>query len=149
MTKLTKAHLESLVQSKTFSRPAGTLTVCIITLAGGAQVLGESNVINPANFDPKIGEQMAYEDAIEKLWQLEGYSIKRQSATIVVRAAKVAYEAERAFIVVQGKEPPPPWAELTPHAAQTYIEEARRAVAGETQLGTGPVFRAAALASLT
>jgi hypothetical protein len=91
--KLTKEHLESLVVSKTITRPAGTLTICVITLYGGAQVTGESNVIDPRNFDQQIGEKMAYEDAIDKLWQLEGYRIKRNTSDHLLRAAKTAYEA--------------------------------------------------------
>lgn len=40
-------------------------------------VTGESNVIDPANYDADIGRSMSYKDAFGKIWQLEGYAMKR------------------------------------------------------------------------
>lgn len=54
-----------------------TLTVCVLTLTNGAMVTGESNVIDPANYDAEIGRKVAYEAAFGKIWQLEGYAMKR------------------------------------------------------------------------
>ncbi|MCR9276244.1 MULTISPECIES: Gp49 family protein [unclassified Mameliella] len=145
--KLTKAHLESLVVQKTFTRPTPTMTICVITVPGNAQVAGESNVIDPANFDAAIGEKMAYEDAIEKLWQLEGYAIKRQSSTVLSRAARAGYQAERAAQVeADGREPAPDWANLSEPAARLALEDARAVFGGNAPEHHGPVFRAAVLA---
>ena len=54
-----------------------TLTVCVLTLKNGAMVTGESNVIDPANYDAEIGREMSFKDAFSKIWQLEGYAMKR------------------------------------------------------------------------
>ena len=40
------------------------------------QAIGESNVIDPANYNEVLGKQIALKDAKEKIWQLEGYAMK-------------------------------------------------------------------------
>ena len=73
--KITKEDLEHLVaqSATTFTNPAGTLTHCVITLPCGYTVTGESACVDPANYDKELGEKYALEQAIEKLWPLEGY----------------------------------------------------------------------------
>ena len=60
--------------------PDTTVTICAITLKNGFTVVGDSACIDPENFDHRIGEQVAYNNAFEKIWQLEGYRIKSQLA---------------------------------------------------------------------
>jgi len=55
----------------------GTLTICVITLANGFTVTGESACASPENFDEKIGEELAFAQARNKIWQLEGYLLKQ------------------------------------------------------------------------
>ncbi|PKH81166.1 Gp49 family protein [Psychrobacter sp. 4Bb] len=73
--KVTKEDLEHLVaQSNTiFTNPAGTLTHCVITLPCGYTVTGESACVDPANYNKELGEKYALEQAVDKLWPLEGY----------------------------------------------------------------------------
>lgn len=73
--RLTNEHLRAMVLSTNYLQE-GTLTICILTLHNGAQVVGNSNVISPKNFDKVIGKTVAFEDAIDKLWELEGYATK-------------------------------------------------------------------------
>lgn len=73
---LTKEHLESLIAKKEFIRHGETLTICVLTLHSGFQLLGQSACIDPANFDAAIGEKIAYDNAVEKMWELEGYRVK-------------------------------------------------------------------------
>jgi hypothetical protein len=90
--KLTPEYLESLVQDETYSRPGGgTLTICVLTLRGGCQVIGESNVINPQSFDADLGRKIAREKAASRLWELEGYHVKRTGSDLLVRAARAAH----------------------------------------------------------
>ena len=74
--KLTKEHLESLIAEKEFIRHGETLTICVLTLHSGFQLIGQSACIDPANFDATIGEKIAYDNAVEKMWELEGYRVK-------------------------------------------------------------------------
>lgn len=75
MKRLTQEAIEDLIAAETFFRH-GTLTLCVLDLKNGSQVVGQSNVINPQNYDAKIGEGIARSDAAEKIWQLEGYALK-------------------------------------------------------------------------
>lgn len=78
---LNREKLEALVSHTHYHRvPDTTTTICAITLKNGFTVVGESACIDPNNFDQIIGQKIAYENAFEKLWQLEGYRIKAQLA---------------------------------------------------------------------
>ena len=41
-------------------------------------VTGESACINKAVFDAEIGQKVAYDNAVDKIWQLEGYLTLQQ-----------------------------------------------------------------------
>ena len=56
--------------------PLQTLTFCILTLENGFTVTGESACASPENFDAEIGKKIAYDNAREKIWLLEGYLLK-------------------------------------------------------------------------
>lgn len=74
--KLTPEAISDLIEDTNYLTHK-TLTVCVLTLVNGAMVTGESNVIDPANYDAEIGREMAFKDAFGKIWQLEGYAMKR------------------------------------------------------------------------
>ena len=48
----------------------GLLTICVLTLQNGFTVTGESACASP--------ESIAYENAVEKIWPLEGYLLKQR-----------------------------------------------------------------------
>lgn len=73
--KLTLDKIDSLIIKTTFYYH-GTLTICVLDLVGGANVTGESNVIDSSNYKKSIGEDIAFENARDKIWQLEGYAMK-------------------------------------------------------------------------
>lgn len=75
MAKLTPDMIEDLCGEATYFRK-GTLTLCVLELTNGATVTGESNVIDPANYNEELGKQLALKAAKEKIWQLEGYAMK-------------------------------------------------------------------------
>lgn len=78
---LNEEKLESLVERVYYHRvPGTTVTICAITLKNGFTVVGDSACIDPENFDQTIGQQVAYNNAFEKIWQLEGYRVKSQLA---------------------------------------------------------------------
>ena len=57
---------------------AACLTICILTLENGFTVTGESARASPENFDRIIGHKIAYENARDKIWMLEGYLLKEK-----------------------------------------------------------------------
>ena len=54
------------------------LTVCCLTLKNGFTVTGESACVSPENFNAEIGCQVAFKNAREKIWALEGYLLKEK-----------------------------------------------------------------------
>ena len=56
--------------------PGSQLTVCCITLVNGFTVVGESACASPENFSAKIGRDIAFNKARDKIWELEGYLLK-------------------------------------------------------------------------
>ena len=59
-------------------KPLQTITFCILTLENGFTVTGESACASPENFDAEIGRKIAFENAREKIWLLEGYLLKEK-----------------------------------------------------------------------
>lgn len=72
--RVTLASLEArIVTKKFYVIPETTVTICNLTLENGYSVRGEAAVVDKRNFNMAIGEKLAYEDAVRKLWPLEGY----------------------------------------------------------------------------
>jgi hypothetical protein len=72
--KLTPEHVAAQVASVAYHRFEGTtVTVCCITLRNGYNTIGHSACVSPENFDATVGEQIAYKNALNEIWQLEGY----------------------------------------------------------------------------
>ena len=71
--KLTKEFLESEIDKVEYNRFGETNTHCTITTKSGFTFTGESACVDPNNFDQKIGEKFAYENAFEKMWMPYGF----------------------------------------------------------------------------
>jgi hypothetical protein len=56
--------------------PGTTLTVCALTLRNGFLVTGESAAASPENFDQEIGRKIARDNARNKIWAFEGYTLR-------------------------------------------------------------------------
>lgn len=54
------------------------LTICVLVLENGFTVTGESACASPENFNAAIGRNVARDNAIEKVWMLEGYLLKQK-----------------------------------------------------------------------
>lgn len=77
MPSLTEGDIEALIDTEDYYQfPDTTVTVCCLTLVNGFHVIGQSACIDPLDFDEKLGREIAYDDAKDKIWELEGYRIK-------------------------------------------------------------------------
>lgn len=56
--------------------PGTTVTVAILKLKNGFAVTGESACASPENFDAELGRKIARAQARDKIWALEGYSLR-------------------------------------------------------------------------
>lgn len=54
------------------------LTFCVLVLRNGFTVTGESACVSQENFDAEIGMQIARDNAVQKIWLLEGYLLKQK-----------------------------------------------------------------------
>ena len=72
--RVTLDQVNAKIKSETYTRlPNLRTTVCQLTLQNGFTVEGQSACVSLANFDAEIGNKFAREDAVRKIWQLEGY----------------------------------------------------------------------------
>lgn len=51
------------------------LTFCVLVLRNGFTVVGKSACVSPDNFNPRIGREIAHDDAINQCWPLMGYAL--------------------------------------------------------------------------
>lgn len=58
--------------------PLRLLTFCVLVLKNGFTVTGESACASPENFDAEIGRKIARQNAVNKIWLLEGYLLKQR-----------------------------------------------------------------------
>jgi hypothetical protein len=58
--------------------PSGKVVVCELTLENGFSVRGEAAVVDKRNFNGEIGMRVSREDAVRKIWQLEGYLLQEK-----------------------------------------------------------------------
>ena len=77
--RLTPAHIDSVIKEiKYYVVPDTTTTICSLVLSNGFVVNGESAAASKENFDEEIGRKVAYENAREQIWKLEGYLLKQK-----------------------------------------------------------------------
>lgn len=56
------------------------LTICILRMANGFYITGESAPASPANFNAELGRKIAREQAVRKAWGFEGYALREALA---------------------------------------------------------------------
>jgi hypothetical protein len=78
-TKVTLSDMQDKIKEVIYMvLPETTTTVCIMTMKNGYSVLGTSACVDHASFNKALGEQYSYNNAIDKLWPLEGYLLADQ-----------------------------------------------------------------------
>lgn len=73
---ITSEELEELIEKAEYTH-TGKTSICKLVLKNGFEIIGTSGVLDRNNFDPKIGEKYSYQNAFNKLWELEGYHRQR------------------------------------------------------------------------
>lgn len=63
------------------------VTVCLLTLQNGFQIVGESACADHQNFDPDLGRSLARKTAREKIWGLLGFELRSRIAGLSGRIA--------------------------------------------------------------
>ena len=73
---ITDKQLESIIVKEDYKKVSDRMTICILTTKSGFEVLGKSSCLKVEDFSQELGERYSREDAINQLWELEGYRIK-------------------------------------------------------------------------
>lgn len=95
-----------------FVLPGTTVTICSITMENGYSFRGESACVDSRNFDPEIGEALAFKDAFRQIWAFEGYLLAERRHRTFDRApstARTAHEVNRAYCAAIGDNSQPAW----------------------------------------
>jgi hypothetical protein len=74
--RLTPYQIENTIEHQEFHVHHGRLTICILVLRNGFIVTDESSCVSQANFDKELGEKISRKNAVDKIWMLEGYSLR-------------------------------------------------------------------------
>ncbi len=69
---------KSISYSEYFRVNNTTVTICAIVLKNGFTVIGESAAVSMDNFDEAMGKKIAFDNARDKIWALEGYLLKQK-----------------------------------------------------------------------
>ena len=77
--RLTPAHIDSQIKEIRYHRVDGTTTtICSLILMNGFVVNGESACASLENFDADLGKRIAFDNARDKIWIIEGYLLKQK-----------------------------------------------------------------------
>ena len=75
--RVTERMVEDQIELCQFHRFEGTRTiVCCLTMRNGFTVVGVSSCVHPENFRADIGERLAREDAVKRVWEFCGYKLR-------------------------------------------------------------------------
>jgi len=79
-TKVTLEHLSALIEGAEMQCAVFWEKELVVSykLPNGFTVLGRAGVVDPKNFVFEIGRDVAKKDAINQLWQLEGYLLQER-----------------------------------------------------------------------
>ena len=78
---------EATLTASSQPHPLDLLTFCVLVLRNGFTVTGESACASPENFDAEIGRKIARQNAVQKIWALEGYLLKQMLHEAAIKTA--------------------------------------------------------------
>lgn len=84
--RVTKQDVLDFIKSEKYLY-SDTLTFCVLTLENGFTVTGESACASLANYNKEIGDRLAKESAINKIWGLLGFEL-RSRLDLIEKAGK-------------------------------------------------------------
>lgn len=79
MNTVTLEGITAKIVSETYTTlPSKKVLVCELVLENGFSVRGEAAVVDPQNFNLEIGKKISKSNAVNEIWQLEGYLLQEQ-----------------------------------------------------------------------
>lgn len=81
MNTISENDIKNIIKEVIYTRIGHKTTICLMILKNNFEVVGTSACVDKNNFNKEIGEKLAYENAFEKIWELEGYRLQFQIET--------------------------------------------------------------------
>lgn len=80
MNKVTIEEIDSIMEETKFlvNHLYEKLTVVVATLPNGFTIVESSGCVDPANYDPDLGESICKKRIKDKIWYLEGYRLQQR-----------------------------------------------------------------------
>lgn len=76
--RVTLESIEAKIASEQYTVIDSVMTICVLKMANGFYVTGESAPASPANFNAELGRKFAREQAVRKVWGFEGYALREK-----------------------------------------------------------------------
>ena len=76
--RLTLEQVLGTISSEEYHVLQDTITICVLILRNGYKLVGKSMCVSAENFDVGLGKTIAKDDAVNQIWQLEGYMLKER-----------------------------------------------------------------------
>lgn len=78
-TSVTIDHIMSKIEKSVYTLlPETTTTICQVFMKNGYVVIGTSACVDKSRYNQALGEKYSFENAINKLWPLEGYLLSEE-----------------------------------------------------------------------
>ena len=78
--KVTPEEVENCIVHEAYIKTGKKITVRHLTLADGFEVVGTAGVVDPESYNPKIGNKVAREKALDRVWQHLGSILQNKLA---------------------------------------------------------------------
>lgn len=75
--RVTEESIKAKILDVTYSYN-GVTTICLITMQNGFRFVGTSTPADARNYDQKVGDRYAYDNAFKQIWTHEGYLLREQ-----------------------------------------------------------------------
>lgn len=78
-TTVTMEYMLSKVKKTVYTvLPDTTTTICQLFIENGYVIIGMSACVDKTKYNQALGEKYSFEDAINKMWPLEGYLLAEE-----------------------------------------------------------------------
>ena len=82
MNKLTEEYIKSKVKNAEYTKLGNKTVICLITLGNNFEIVGAGSCVDEKNFDFEVGAKIAFDKALDKVWELEGYLLQEKLSNI-------------------------------------------------------------------
>ena len=74
MPSVTQEEVDQSIKIQSFHKMGEKTTVCLTTMKNGFEIVTSSSCVNPEDFDMQLGCEIARKRAIDKVWELLGFT---------------------------------------------------------------------------